>query len=141
MMTTTNPAPSRIADRVGRGLLALCAIATLGAFASGVAVIAAAPDDRLMVEGWRTLGYLVFAGLWTMLALRPRSVPGVWELVFLHKIAVSVYAFLILGAPEAGTAAVVDSLLVVITAAAYVLCRGWESWRGVTWTGNRPAIV
>jgi len=72
-----------------------------------------------------------------MLALWPRSLPGVWELVFLHKIAVTVYAIVILGAPEAGTAAVVDATLVVTTALAYLLCRGWQSWRGVAIGGVR----
>ncbi|GAA4866520.1 hypothetical protein [Actinomycetospora straminea] len=121
--------PSRTADRVGRGLLVLDALAALAAFAGGLAAIATAPPDLLVVEGWRTFGYLVFVGLWTMLVLRPRGAPGVWELVFLHKVAMVVFTLAVLDAPGAVTALGVDAVLVVTTAVAYVLTRGWLSWR------------
>ncbi|MDD7966014.1 hypothetical protein [Actinomycetospora lemnae] len=123
-------APGRTADRVGRGLLVLDALAALAAFAGGLAAVATAPPDLLVVEGWRTFGYLVFVGLWTMLVLRPRGAPGVWELVFLHKIAMVVFALVVLDAPGAVTALGVDAVLIVTTAVAYVLTRGWLSWRG-----------
>lgn len=128
-VTARPQAPGRTADRIGRGLLVLDAVAALGAFAGGIATLAVAADDRLLVEGWRTFGFLVFAAMWTMLALRPRRSPGVWELILLHKVAMALFALAILPAPEAGTSLVVDVGLIVTTAAAYVLCRGWLSWR------------
>lgn len=121
-------APGRVADRIGRGLLVLCALAALATFAAGFATIAAAPDDRLVVEAWRTFGFGIFAAMWVMLALRPRRSPGIWELVLLHKIALSVFALTVLPAPGAGEALVADASLVVVTVIAYVLCRGWLSW-------------
>lgn len=135
MSNTVLAAPSPLADRLGRGLLLLDAVATLTVFVIGFTLIADAPDDRLMVEGWRTLGYFVFAGLWVALALWPRRLPGIWELVLFHKIAVTIYAITIGDVFEARQAVAADSALVITTAIAYVLCRGWHSWRAVT----RPA--
>ncbi|GAA4940704.1 hypothetical protein EV188_112187 [Actinomycetospora succinea] len=121
-------APARTADRIGRGLLLLAAVSSVAAFVGGLATMAAAPPDRPVVEGWRTFGFLVFTGLWVLLALRPRTSPGLWELVFLHKIAMVVLTLAVLDVPEAATALVVDATLVVVTAIAYVLTRGWLSW-------------
>ncbi|MBT2227178.1 hypothetical protein [Nonomuraea sp. NEAU-A123] len=128
-MTATLPSPATWADRTGRALMAVDAVATLVAFAGGVMNMVNASDDRLMVEGWRTFGYLVFAGMWAMLALRPRRHPGFWELILLQKILVTIWAFAIGAVPEAQTASFIDLGLVVTTILAYVLCRGWYAWR------------
>lgn len=121
--------PSRRLDLVGRALMGVNVVLTLGAFAGGLVALADAEESRLMVEGWRTFGYLAFAGMWAMLALAPRRVPAIWELVIVSKALVTAWAIAILGAPEAGTAAVIDSWLVVSTVFAYIVCRGWISWR------------
>lgn len=39
---TTVGGPTALADRIGRALLALCAVATLGAFAQGTQIMTAA---------------------------------------------------------------------------------------------------
>ncbi len=121
--------PSRALDRLGRLLMAVNALLGLGAFVGGVLAMVDAEEGRLMVEGWRTFGYLVFAGFWAMMAVAPRGVPAVWESVLLHKSLMVILAFASFGAPEASTVAVVDSWLVGSTAFAYVVCRGWRSWR------------
>ena len=120
------------ADRTGRGLMVFAAVATLVAFANGVRIMVDVPDDRLLSEGWRTFAYLVFAGLMALLAAAPRGHSGVWELVLLHKIAVTVFAFSIGDVPEAQTTGLIDLGLVATTGVAYVLCRGWYSWRTIT---------
>lgn len=109
--------------------MAFDAVATMGAFAGGIPRIIDAPDEFLLTEIWRTLAYLVFAGLWTMLALEPRRQRGTWELVLLHKITFTIFAIALLGKPEAAQSAWVDGTLVVTTVAAYFLCRGWYGWR------------
>jgi hypothetical protein len=133
--TATRPiveVPSRRADRIGRGLMWVNFVATLVAFADGVNRMVNASDDRLWVEGWRTFAYLVFAGLFALIALRPRGQRGLWELILGHKTALVVFAVVLGGVPEARLAGLVDFALVLLTAMAYVLCRGWRAWRTTT---------
>ncbi len=115
-------------DRAGRVLMALNAVAALLAFASGLAITAGVSDDRLISELWRTLAYVVFAGIWTVLAIAPRSHPGLWELVIFHKAAVTAYCFVMWRLADAPETAVVDLVVTLTTLAAYVLCRGWRAW-------------
>ena len=68
--------PGKLRDTTGRGAMILTALSTLVAFADGLGRMRAASDDRLWIEGWRTFGYVVFAGLFALLAARPRRSPG-----------------------------------------------------------------
>ena len=126
---TSTFAPPRGADLVGRALLALCALSTVFAFVDGLTRVAAAPAEWVLTEFWRTAAYLVFAGMWTLLAVRPRSQRGMWELIVLHKVLVTVQALLVLDLPGAAQTAWVDGALVAVTVTAWVLCRGWRTWR------------
>lgn len=126
-MTTDTPTPT--ADRIGRGLLWFCSVSTLGAFALGIQIMTEVSDERVLTEAWRTFAYLVFAGLWAMLAIAPRGWRGVWELVLIQKIAITVFALVTFDLPDAQKTFFVDATLVVATLAAYVLCRGWLGWR------------
>lgn len=117
------------ADRIGRGLLILCAVATLAAFAQGISIMTTVAPERLMSEAWRTFAYLVFVGLFLMIAAAPRSQRGAWELVAGHKIAITVFGIAAGATPDARTTWTIDLGLVLVTAAAYVLCRGWYGWR------------
>ena len=132
--------PSARADRIGRFISGLNALLALGAFASGVAqMINAAPDD-LIVETWRAFGFIVFAGLWTIVAIWPRRTPGIWELILFHKTAMTIFALIVIGVPDAATTAAVDAAVVALTAASYVLNRGWLAWRKPSnRTGSRLA--
>jgi hypothetical protein len=116
-------------DQIGRGLLALLALSTIYAFIDGCRLVAAAEDDRLWVEFWRTTAYLVFAGLFAMLALAPRTRWGVWELVFGQKAAVTIFGLLNFNVNEARRDATTDLVLVIVIAISYVLCRGWYTWQ------------
>ena len=129
-VTTTSP--PRWADRVGRTLMAVNALATLGALADGVGRVAASPDAHLLTEAWRTLAYIVFAGLWAIIAVAPRRQWGIWELILIQKIAITAFAAAHIGVPDAPKHVVVDGFLVVTTALAYVLCRAWQAWRPAT---------
>lgn len=127
--TAGRRAPSRRWDRIGRGLMAFNSAITFVVFINGFFLMADASDNRLMVEGWRTFGYLVFAVMWALLALRPRQVPAIWELVIFHKIAAAVLAFTILDTTEGLQSSISDSWVALSTLFAYVVCRGWTSWR------------
>lgn len=109
--------------------MAVNSVVTLAVFVNGLFLMADASDDRMMVEGWRTFGYLVFSGMWAMLAYRPRQAPAIWELVIFHKVAATVLALTLLHTPEGPVSAVADSWVALSTVFAYVACRGWRSWR------------
>ncbi|GAB3820458.1 hypothetical protein [Kribbella italica] len=126
-MSVATPAPW--ADRIGRTLLAFDAVATVGAFAYGIGRVLEASDATVQMEFWVTTAYLVFAGLWALLAWRPRQFRGLWELVLAQKIAVTVFAFVLIDTDGASRNAVSDTIMVVTTLAAYFLCRGWLTWR------------
>jgi hypothetical protein len=110
-------------------LLGVAALGAVFAFVGAVgATVAAGPETRV-VESWRTYGFLVFAGLFVLLALRPRLYPRVWELVILHKSATALTAASLLGsAADAPTVAVVDGILAAMIIAAYLLARGYAGW-------------
>jgi hypothetical protein len=115
-------------DRLGRGLLILSALSAIGAFGVGLSTTMGAAPDRLWVETWRTLGFLVFAGLFAVLAWRPRLSAGVWELVILNKGALAALGF-VYGSAETLAAAPIDGALSGVLIAAYLCTRGWRSWR------------
>jgi hypothetical protein len=117
-------------DRIGRIVLWLLVAMTIVAFADGVRQMGLAGSDRIWVETWRTFAYLVFAGLFAILALRPRTSPGLWELTFGHKIAVVLFGLTLGDVAEAHVAIAVDAVLVVLIVLAWWLCRGWLSWTG-----------
>ncbi|MFD4696503.1 hypothetical protein [Streptomyces niveus] len=127
--TTVHDAPSRRWDLVGRGLMGLNSAVTFAVFVNGLFLMAAASDDRMMVEGWRTFGYLVFSAMWAMLAYRPRHVPAIWEMVIFHKVAATVLAFTILDTTEGMQSSITDTSVAALTIFAYIACRGWQSWR------------
>jgi hypothetical protein len=116
-------------DWIGRTVLALLAITTLYAFADGCRIVANDGDDRIWVDVWRTTAYLVFAGLFAMLAVAPRTRWGVWELVFGQKLAVTIFGLTHFTVNEARLDASTDLGLVIALAVAYVMCRGWHTWR------------
>ncbi|MFD7089143.1 hypothetical protein [Streptomyces sp. NPDC056730] len=126
---TVRSTPSPRWDRVGRGLMALNSAVTFAVFINGFFLMADASDDRMMVEGWRTFGYLVFSAMWAMLAYRPRQVPAIWEMVIFHKVAATVLAFTILDTTEGMRSSFTDTSVAALTIFAYIVCRGWQSWR------------
>ncbi|MEV4280933.1 hypothetical protein [Actinoplanes xinjiangensis] len=124
------------ADRIGRTLMALCAIATIGAFVDGISRVSGAPDDYVLTEFWRTTAYLVFAGMWALLAVAPRAQRGMFELILLQKTLVTVHAVIVMGLPGSAQTAAIDGALVVATVTAYVLCRGWYAWKRRPWSAG-----
>lgn len=116
-------------DRAALVLMLLAALGAISAFVGSVGTATAAGPETVVVEAWRTYGFLVFAGLFVLLAFRPRHYAGVWELVFFHKGAMSVTAALAGGgATGAPTVVVVDGILAAVTLAAYLLARGYTGW-------------
>jgi hypothetical protein len=119
--------------RLASGLLAVAAISVLGSAAGGIAHLATADPGLKVLEAWRAYGLVVFAGLFTLLALRPRGMPGVWELAIFHKAALTLTALAWHSAEppvaDAATVVTVDGALTVLLVAAYLLTRAWTAWR------------
>lgn len=126
-------------ETVGRGLMLVAAIAALGAFVGDAATLSHVSADRLWVECWRAFGFLVFAGLFVLLAWRPRQSPLLWELVFLHKAAMVATNIVAGDVPEARAGAMVDLVLCVVILCSWILTRGWLSWRG-NGAGSVPTV-
>jgi hypothetical protein len=116
-------------DYLGESLMVLAALGAIFAFISSLESVRATSANTVWVETWRMFGFLVFAGLFAVLALRPRHSAGVWELVLFHKLAMIVTALSLSGAGEAGMSGIVDAVLVGFLIIAYLCARGWLSWR------------
>ncbi len=124
----------------GRALLAIAAVGALFAMATSIGEVLAAGPDTLMLRVWQSAGFAVFAGLFGLLAYRPLSYAGIWELVILNKMALTVVALTYAsGAEGASKVATVDGALTAMLLAGYVLCMGWRAWSGPAL--GRPPLV
>lgn len=108
---------------VARVLLAICAVGALISAVSAVGAVTSADDATVLAEVWRGYGFLVFAGLFALLAYRPDTHPAVWALVLFHKVAMALTTLAFLDAPDAATIAVADGVVSVLLIAAYLLVR------------------
>lgn len=79
-------------DRAATVSLILAALGAFFFFVDAIGATLVADPGARVTESWRMYGFLVFAGLFVLLALRPRRSPCVWELVVFHKTAVAVTA-------------------------------------------------
>lgn len=130
--TTKQKKAPRWQDIVGRGLMWLAAVGALIAFISAIPTVKSAGPNTIWIETWRLFGFLVFTGMFVLLALRPRSSAGMWELAFFHKVAMTITALLIPGAEQAASAGMIDGVLAVLIMIAYILTRGWTAWKNPT---------
>ena len=131
MSLQTNKTVSPVRDRIAGILMLIAALGALLAFISSIGTAAAAGLDTQQVEWWRVFGFLLFMVLFVFLALWPRRYPGLWELIILDKAALTVVEFILAGhqAANAFSAAVIDAVLTVFILAAYLLSKGYTSWR------------
>ena len=120
---------SLVRDRIAMALLLLSAAGALVSFLGSIGAAVTASSETQVVEIWRAYGYLVFAGLFVLLAFWPRRFPGVWELAIFHKVALTISALTIIsGAADAGTIVVADGLVAIFLIVSYVLSRGYAAW-------------
>ncbi|MEQ8267924.1 MAG: hypothetical protein RH982_12050 [Parvibaculum sp.] len=124
-------------DNLARILMIILGIASLGAFANAAVEFDAVGPEQVNVEAWRMFAFPVFGGLFVLLGLFPRRIPGIWELVFYHKAGVAFFlAFFVEGGTADGAsfgdnAAViilVDLLLAGTTVFCYLLTKGYRAW-------------
>src|SRR5690554_1670728 len=92
------------------------------------------PETRV-VEICRFAGFVLFSGLFPLRAYRPLHYAGVWELVIVNKLALTIAALTYASdAVGAGEVALVDGILTGVLLAAYVLSQGWRAWSYVART-------
>ena len=122
---------SPTSDWMATILMLVAALGALYALITSIGVAAASGPDTQQVEWWRVFGFLMFTGLFVLLALWPRRYPGLWELLILDKAALTVVEAVLIknNAADAVTTAEADGILTVILLAAYLLSRGYRSWR------------
>lgn len=118
-------------DRVATGFMLLATLGAFFSFVTSINVIATASPATQVVEIWRMYGFIVFAGLYMLLAFWPRRYAGIWELVILDKAALGITGLVLLGqgVADAQTILIFDGSLAVITIVAYVLARGYTAWK------------
>jgi hypothetical protein len=108
----------------------LAAAGALVSFATGIGRTMDAGPATQAVEVWRTIGFAAFAGLFALLAWRPRGYPGVFEIVIANKVALAVLGLTVLASADGASEFVVfDGILSIALVAAYVLVDGWTAWR------------
>jgi hypothetical protein len=122
-------ARTRVRDRVATLLMVLAGLGALASFVGAIGAVAKAGPDTIVVESWRMLGFLVFAGIFALLAFRPRTLPGLWELSIMHKAGMALIAAATGDAKDAVSTAVADGVLAALLVTAYVLARGFTAWR------------
>jgi hypothetical protein len=117
-------------DQIAKVLLLLCALGAFISFFLNIENVAAVDSATKVVEIWRLYGFLVFTGLFVLLAIYPRRYAGVWELVILHKAAVSITIPLLIKniTPDIQSIAITDGVLVILVLMAYILTKGYSAW-------------
>lgn len=125
----------RIPIVVARALLVIAALGALAAAAGSIQTVRDAGPETLVVEVWRLAGYTLFSGLFALLAYRPVHYAGVWELVIVNKLALTVVTLTYAAdADGAREVALADGALTAVLLGAYLLSRGWQAW---TYTARR----
>src|SRR5262245_3566063 len=130
-----NPTAARVAptiqDRIATVLMLVSALGALYAFTTSIRAVQAAGTATQQVETWRMFGFLMFAGVFVLLGIWPRRLPGLWELTIACKAGLTVMEALLIGnhAVDAQSTAIADGILSVFLLVAYLLSRGYTAWR------------
>jgi hypothetical protein len=133
MNPTTARAASPTRDRIATVLMLLSALGALYAFITAIGAVQTAGPATQQVETWRLFGFLMFAGVFVLLGLWPRRLPGLWELTIFCKVGLTIAEALLIPSNAVGAqfAALADGILSVFLVAAYLLSRGYTAWRPV----------
>jgi hypothetical protein len=125
-----NKAPRSARINAARLLLAVAALGAAAAAIGDISTVQAAGEQTLMVETWRLCGFVLCAGLFAVLAIRPTAHRGVWEMVIVNKLALSIAAACFIahgGITGAASALTWDGLLAALLISGYLLVRGWRN--------------
>ena len=130
-----NPADARVApklrDRIATAFMLVSALGALYAFITAIGAVQTAGPATQQVETWRMFGFLMFAGVFILLGVWPRRLPGLWELTIANKVGLTIAEALLIRNNAAGAqfTAISDGILSAFLVAAYLLSRGYTAWR------------
>ncbi len=109
-----------------RVLLGIATLGAIGAALTQIPVVLDAGSATKVVETWRLYGFVVFAGLFALLAVRPLGNLTVWLLAIGDKLALTLTAFCYQargGIADTDTIITWDGGLAVVLIVAFVLSR------------------
>jgi len=120
-----------IQDRLATLLMLVSALGALYAFITAIGAVQTAGPATQQVETWRLFGFLMFAGVFILLGVWPRRLPGLWELTIANKVGLTIAEALLIRNNAAGAqfTAISDGILSAFLVAAYLLSRGYTAWR------------
>src|SRR5262245_66583374 len=132
-MDTVNGPPAW-RDRLGTVLLSVCAVGAIVSAIGAIGTVSAAGGATEAVETWRLVGFAFFAGIFSLLALAPRQLRGLWELTIAAKLALPVAgATFLRGSTDSTSFVIFDGIVTVLLVAAYVSMAGWTALRPHRW--------
>ncbi|MFE9207004.1 hypothetical protein [Micromonospora sp. NPDC007230] len=116
--------PGRL--RLARILLIIATVSAVGAAVTQIQVVFDAGGATKVVETWRLYGFVVFAGLFALLTVRPLGNLTVWLLVIMNKLALTVTGLAYQahgGIADTGPIITWDGGLTVLLLAAFAVSR------------------
>lgn len=112
----------------GRTLLIVCALGAAGFAGWSLAQLQLATDQTFLGEAWHAFGLIVFAGLFALVAWRPRAYPGLMELTIVHSIGMFMLALTNQDADGATATMILHGLLALALLVAYVVLGCVKAW-------------
>lgn len=126
---TTQPSSVRKNIRFAQVLMYLAALSALFAGVGAIAVVADAPNNTIVVELWRMIGFCTFAALFAFLAHNPQSGRALWSIVIGNKLALTIAGLFLQGntaVTGASDLVVFDGGLTLLLIASSVLAGVWR---------------
>ncbi|GAA1142249.1 hypothetical protein [Nesterenkonia lutea] len=112
----------------GRTLLIVSALGTAGFAGWSMAQLQLSTPETFLAEAWHAFGLVVFAGLFALVAWRPRAYPGLMELTILHSAGMFTLAFINQDAEGSTANMVLHGLLTLALLVAYVVLGCVKAW-------------
>ncbi len=129
-------------DRVASVLMIAAAAAAAVSFFAAIDKVTGAGGATRVVETWRMIGFFVFAGLFALLAWRPRLYAGVWELALVNTAALAIVGLVYGGSYlDARAVTIIDGVLAVFIAVAYLLSKGYLAWGAARRSEPRTRLI
>ncbi|GAA1115643.1 hypothetical protein [Nesterenkonia jeotgali] len=119
----------------GRTLLIVSALGAAGFAGWSLAQLQLASTETFLSDAWHAFGLIVFAGLFALVAWRPRAYPGLMELTIVHSVGMFVLAFTNQDAAGATATMILHGLLALALLIAYVVLGCVKAW------GRQPAAA